>query len=117
MSERFFGSTQDITGIHGDTKYIARQRIWKNISESLFKGYVEKNTDYGDSFIDGIRDIGPVSFVTRVYDKVKRMITLSKQPAKVKSESFDDSVRDVVTYGMMYLMLQQEEAYDEPSDN
>ena len=89
--------------------YEQRWEIWKSLSREQFDIYVNKNTDYGDSFVQGIKLIGPISLVTRCFDKVMRMITLSMNPAMVKSESFEDSVRDMINYGMMYLMHGREE--------
>ena len=89
--------------------YARRWEIWQELSKEQFDIYINKNKDYGDAFTDGIKLIGPISLVTRCFDKVMRMITLSMNPAMVKSESFEDSVRDMINYGMMYLMHGREE--------
>ena len=44
------------------------------------------------------------STVVRLSDKLERLKTLSKQEAKVKDESIQDTVMDIAVYAMLTLM-------------
>ena len=57
-----------------------------------------KNQDYGNSF-DQLRErYGPVGFYIRVADKLNRIEQLDSNPAQVKSESIEDTLRDIIGY-------------------
>ena len=81
-----------------------RRKFFYDVVDRQFEIYVEKNDDYGDSFRILLDDYGPLSFVIRQTDKVLRLKQLIKNKARVKDESFEDTVRDMVNYGIMYLM-------------
>ena len=92
-----------------------RKKLYYSIIDKWFETYKDKNSDYGDSFNKLLSpdEIGPVSFVTRAADKMERLKTLSKQPAKVKSESFEDTVKDLGNYCVMYLMWVESQGVDD----
>lgn len=79
------------------------------VCEELSSLYIAKNTDYGDSFLITRRTIGPVATVTRVFDKIMRLATLSKQEARVKTESIRDTWMDIANYAIMELMTMDAE--------
>lgn len=57
-----------------------------------------KNTDYGSSY-DELRDeFGELAFIIRLSDKLARLKTLVKQDAKIKSESKQDTIKDIIGY-------------------
>ncbi len=95
-----------------------KEDLFYSIVGDWFETYKEKNSDYGDSFNKLLDpdEIGPVSFVTRAADKMERLKTLIKQPAKVKSETFEDTVKDLGNYCAMYLMWAKEQGKDENED-
>ena len=66
--------------------------------------YERKNADYGNSFSKSYEEFGLTSPVIRLSDKVERLKTLSKQEAKVKDESIQDTVMDIAVYAMLTLM-------------
>jgi len=92
-----------------------KEDLFYSIVGDWFETYKEKNSDYGDSFNKLLDpdEIGPVSFVTRAADKMERLKALIKQPAKVKSETFEDTVKDLGNYCAMYLMWAQEQGKGE----
>lgn len=69
--------------------------------KSATKLYALKNHDYGNSFEKGMDTIGTAYGVGRIYDKVNRLITLTKQEAAVKDESITDTVNDLACYSIM----------------
>lgn len=65
--------------------------------------YSKKNHDYGNSFDKGMDTIGMAYGVGRIYDKMNRLVTLTKEDAVVKDESVDDTLRDLACYSIMML--------------
>lgn len=58
----------------------------------------KKNTDYGDSYRHLREEFGPTSFVIRLMDKVNRVKKLTNADALVKSESLQDTIKDIIGY-------------------
>jgi len=77
---------------------------FKQIANGLTELYERKNADYGNSFSKSYEEFGLTSPVIRLSDKVERLKTLSKQEAKVKDESIQDTVMDIAVYAMLTLM-------------
>lgn len=48
------------------------------------------------------------SILVRMSDKVKRIQTLQKNGTAEVAESLDDSIRDLASYGLLYLCRPQE---------
>lgn len=69
--------------------------------------YSKKNHDYGNSFDIGMEHIGSYYGLGRIYDKVNRLINLSKlnnlQETSYVNESTDDTLRDLACYAIMML--------------
>lgn len=65
--------------------------------------YAKKNHDYGNSFNKGMSDIGMAYGIGRLYDKMNRIITLSKTKAEVNDESIKDTLTDLGCYSIMTL--------------
>lgn len=77
---------------------------FKQIANGLTELYERKNADYGNSFSKSFEEFGLTSPVIRLSDKLERLKTLSKQEAKVKDESIQDTVMDIAVYAMLTLM-------------
>lgn len=77
---------------------------FKQIANGLTELYERKNADYGNSFSKTFEEFGMMSTVVRLSDKLERLKTLSKQEAKVKDESIQDTVMDIAVYAMLTLM-------------
>ena len=77
---------------------------FSEVTEELHKLYLAKNADYGDSFKITNEVIGEVAGITRCFDKVMRLATLSKQPAQVKGETMRDTLLDLANYAIMQIM-------------
>ena len=79
---------------------------FREITNEMAELYARKNADYGDSFGQTYRELGIISAVTRMSDKMnrlKRLTTLEYQRA-VKDESIDDTLTDLACYAVMTLM-------------
>ena len=63
--------------------------------------YAKKNHDYGNSFDKGMDNIGMAYGIGRLYDKMNRIITLSKVKAEVNDESIQDTLLDLACYAVM----------------
>lgn len=73
--------------------------------------YSKKNHDYGNSFDMGMEHIGVSYGLGRIYDKVNRLITLSKfddiNKTVVVDESTDDTLCDLACYAIMMLTFRK----------
>lgn len=76
------------------------------ITKQMAKTYAIKNHDYGDSFSEGLKKIGPAYATGRLYDKVNRIINLTKPEfcQQVTSESIIDTLLDLACYSIMLYM-------------
>lgn len=77
---------------------------FKQIANGLTELYERKNADYGNSFSKTFDEFGMTSTIVRLSDKLERLKTLTKQEAKVKDESIQDTVMDIAVYAMLTLM-------------
>ena len=72
-----------------------------NEAGQLVDLYAKKNNDYGNSFDKGMDNIGMAYGIGRLYDKMNRIIILSKVKAEVKDESIADTLIDLACYAVM----------------
>ena len=68
---------------------------------------IKKNTDYGNSFEKTLDKYGDVALALRLEDKLNRLETLLKRDKLVKDESFEDTVRDMAGYCLLYLAIKK----------
>lgn len=79
--------------------------IYDSIVKELRGIYVAKNNDYGDSVSDTYKKFGDVSFAVRITDKVNRVTSLLKAREQlVVDEKIDDTIKDMVNYGLLWLI-------------
>ena len=75
------------------------------ICQKLNQIYKAKNHDYGDSFGDTYKKLGIISAVTRLSDKMNRIISLAvSHDAQVKDEKIEDTLLDMANYAIMTLI-------------
>lgn len=75
------------------------------ICQKLNVVYKAKNHDYGDSFGDTYKKLGIISAVTRLSDKMNRIMSLAvKHDAQVKDEKIEDTLLDMANYAIMTLI-------------
>ena len=87
--------------LHIDSK-VARHCA---ICQKLNAVYKAKNHDYGDSFGDTFKKLGIISAVTRLSDKMNRLMSLAvAHDAQVKDEKIEDTLLDMANYAIMTLI-------------
>ena len=87
-----------------DNLYTREVNEFINETEGLVDLYAKKNNDYGNSFDKGMDNIGMTYGVGRIYDKVGRLVNLTKHPNNQQvNESVDDTLKDLACYSIMML--------------
>ena len=75
------------------------------ICQKLNAVYKAKNHDYGDSFGDTYKKLGIISAVTRLSDKMNRLMSLAvSHDVQVKDEKIEDTLLDMANYAIMTLI-------------
>lgn len=78
---------------------------FRNIAEEIASLYERKNSDYGDSFGETFEKLGIISAITRMSDKMNRIISLSTtNQQKVNDEAVEDTLKDLAAYSIMTLI-------------
>lgn len=85
------------------TAYGERVDAHSDVCNYLNNLYAAKNADYGNAFGDTFAELGIVSAVTRITDKVNRLKALCKPGSKVRvtDESIRDTLLDLANYAIM----------------
>lgn len=87
--------------IYKTPNVIAHAKVCKQLNSI----YAQKNHDYGDSFKDTYDKLGIVACITRMSDKMNRLISLgSGNQQTVKDESIKDTCLDLANYAIMTFM-------------
>lgn len=76
---------------------------FSNKAKECIELYAKKNHDYGNSFEKGCNDIGQAYALGRLYDKMNRLVNVSRTESEVKDESVEDTLKDLACYSLMYL--------------
>lgn len=86
---------------------------FRAICDELTEVFEAKNADYGNSIFDQpmlVEDITPEKNVLcRLSDKLSRLKTLyaNSGVAQVNDESIDDTIKDVINYFIILLMIRE----------
>lgn len=87
--------------LHVEPKVARHYAICKKLNQV----YKAKNHDYGDSFGDTYKKLGIISAVTRLSDKMNRLMSLAvSHDAQVKDEKIEDTLLDMANYAIMTLI-------------
>ena len=90
--------------------------IFAYILDEMYTLYEKKNNNYGDSFGETWAKLGPISGVTRLYDKLNRVANLVTG-GKNDFESIEDTFIDLANYSVMCLVeLQKAKLADIKAD-
>lgn len=84
-------------------KEFNRVEEFKKIVDEMLDIYEKKNSNYGNSFGKAFEELGPISGVTRMYDKMNRIIALTKGTEN-NYESLEDTFIDMANYAIMNLI-------------
>lgn len=89
-----------------------KEQLNKEVLEAMHQTYVDKNSDYGDSF-EKTRIKYPTAILIRLNDKLSRLETLmSGEEQKILDESIDDTLIDLANYAVMeYMERKIDEVY------
>lgn len=74
-----------------------------SICYELREMYISKNETYGDSFSKTFDELGIISSVTRMNDKMERIKSLV-MGAKENDERLEETLRDLANYAIMTIM-------------
>lgn len=88
-------------------KKMTKTERFELITATMTKTYKAKNHDYGNSFDNTCDLFGITAAIVRMYDKMQRIITLSKTESYVKDERIEDTLLDLANYCIMTLMYLQ----------
>lgn len=92
-----------------EEKSMTNQEKHRMILDELNKTYVEKNTDYGDSFSESLDEDGLIASSVRMGDKYRRFRTLiDADDILVQDESLRDTLMDLANYAIMTVMWLEE---------
>lgn len=92
-----------------------RVKRHKEITEELNRVYEQKNTDYGDSFAESVREFGIVAALTRISDKYNRFKRLALGNRNlVGDESIRDTLLDMANYCIMLSMILEKDEEPQP---
>ncbi len=72
----------------------------RDLYVGLIQTYINKNSDYGNSFDKSLDEFGIVASLVRMTDKLNRAKQLSQQEARV-DESMRDTLMDLANYAVM----------------
>ena len=78
---------------------------FKEIADELSNLYKDKNTNYGNSFGELYEDLGPISGLVPLHNKLNRLKHLITTENKDnKFESIEDTIKDLASYAIMNLI-------------
>lgn len=76
-----------------------------DIAEELAELLIKKHHDYGPDNINA-SPYGPIQgLVVRMWDKVARIVNLTKSGNEAKNEPLEDSFKDLANYAIIGLMI------------
>lgn len=85
----------------------------KMLCDQLHDTYCRKNSDYGDSFGISFSELGPISALTRMFDKFNRLKALmghNQNEQQVNDESIADTLMDLANYCIMTCIEMERES-------
>ena len=77
------------------------------IVNSMANLYAKKNENYGDSFGQLYKDLGPISGLVPLHNKLDRLTNLIKGGHN-DFESIEDTLKDLACYAVMNLIAYEE---------
>lgn len=79
---------------------------FSEITTEMAETYARKNSDYGDSFGQSVKEFGPVAGVVRISDKFNRLKSLlsAEKEQMVSDEGIMDTLTDMANYCIMLRM-------------
>lgn len=93
---------------------ISKIQYHKEICNKIQDLYEKKNNDYGDSVNDTFNKFGIDAFLVRMYDKLNRVYSLTRdnKEIKVQDEKIEDTLLDLANYAIITLVELQNNKSD-----
>ena len=76
---------------------------FNSIIQNMYNLYIKKNENYGNSFGKLYEDLGPISGLVPLHNKLNRLTSLIKGN-KNNFESIEDTLIDLANYAIMNLI-------------
>ena len=86
------------------------------IVNSMANLYAKKNENYGDSFGQLYKDLGPISGLVPLHNKLDRLTNLIKG-GRNDFESIEDTLKDLACYAVMNLIAYEEYKPNQEKEN
>ena len=103
--ERLYYKAKEFNSIKKKSMENSKTTKFASITNEMAETYARKNSDYGDSFGQSVKEFGPVAGVVRISDKFNRLKSLlSGKEQKVNDESVLDTLTDMACYCIMLRM-------------
>ena len=80
-----------------------KNKEFNSIIQNMYNLYVKKNENYGNSFGKLYEDLGPISGLVPLHNKLNRLTSLIKG-SKNNFESIEDTLIDLANYAIMNLI-------------
>lgn len=82
---------------------MSKTEKFREIVTTMADLYERKNSDYGDSFGESVKEFGPVAGVVRISDKFNRLksLLIKGNEQKVNDEAVVDTLTDMACYCIM----------------
>lgn len=91
--------------INVSDEYMCKKHPFQNITNEMFKTYLRKNRDYGNSFDQSLDKWGLSVAAIRLGDKLNRFESFVKNGSfSVNDEGVLDTLSDMATYAIMTIM-------------
>lgn len=87
-----------------------------SIVNSMANLYAKKNENYGDSFGQLYKDLGPISGLVPLHNKLDRLTNLIKG-GRNDFESIEDTLKDLACYAVMNLIAYEEYKQDKEKES
>lgn len=87
---------------------------FSEITDEMRLTYLVKNKVYGDSYVDGFRRFGPVQLVSRMYEKLCRIVNILCNGAEeeVDNEVVADTLTDLANQAIILRMLIEDNDFE-----
>lgn len=97
---------------HPDVDIQERKSDFEKVLDEMADIHVKKDHDYGNSFDELYDDFGNLYAYMHLKEKMNRIKTLRKSRQQVKQESLRDSLLDLASYSVMWIVKLDNEKKD-----
>lgn len=96
------GSDYDLDKVNVQQVVASTGTSFGDICASMIELHDKKNADYGDAFTKSMNIFGPTYLLSRLHDKLQRLINISLgAKVRVTEETYLDTLMDLACYAVM----------------